>query len=85
MTLREGPVTYDMASQHEGRELRRRFRRTEPSSSMLEHICRSTVSRRFFPLSLPSYSAAVAAISLAPARIAADELAVVAFTTVTCG
>ena len=32
-------------------ELRRRFRRTEPSSSMLEHICRSTVSLRFFPLS----------------------------------
>ena len=41
-------------------ELRRRFRRTEPSSSTLEHICRSTVSLRFFPLSLPSFPTPVA-------------------------
>ena len=41
-------------------ELRRRFRRTEPSSSRLEHICRSTVSLRFFPLSLPSFPTPVA-------------------------
>ena len=41
-------------------ELRRRFRHTDPSSSTLEHICRSTVSLRFFPLSLPSFPTPVA-------------------------
>ena len=52
---------------------------------MLKHNYRLIVSLRFFPLSLPSYSAAVAVAPLAPARIAADKLAVVAFATVTRG
>ena len=67
-------------------ELRRRFRRTEPSSSTLEHICRSTVSLRFFPLSLPSFSDARSPVPVArPKNLAADELGAVAMVAFTCG